>query len=151
MVGPRRLVASTRGDHYPPSAARPDLDAHRLVGDLRDRLAQDPRLGPLLGVMPTPSRNAATVRHVDPLTGDLVRFVAEALGGRPDGGVAGLGRRLGRHIVDGDDYDLFGHHVLTGALDHRVGPDRLLTFAVMLSDLRRAVLAPGNAKSRRTL
>jgi hypothetical protein len=124
-----------------------DADARRIARDVRDRLADDPRLAPLLGAAPRPG-SAVIGPTVDPLTIELARFIAGALSGCDVLADTGLARWLRGRLDLDDDYDRFAHHLLAAVLDHRIGPDRLLLVGAGVGALRRGVLGAKASRGR---
>lgn len=139
MAGVASPTRTGAAGSRPASFAPADADVRRIARDVRDRLAGDPRLGPLLGAAPRPG-NVVTDRTVDPLTIELARFIAGALARCDVLADAGIARWLRGRLDLDDDYDRFAHHLLTAVLDHRIGPDRLLLVGAGVAALRRGVL-----------
>ena len=136
MVSPTRTQAAGSS---PARFAPADVDVRRIAHDVRDRLADDPRLGPLLEVAPR-AASAVTGRTVDPLTIELARFIAAALARSDVLAVTGLACWLRGRLELDDDYDRFAHHLLTAVVDHHLGPDRLLLVGAGVAAVRRGML-----------
>jgi hypothetical protein len=102
-----------------------------MTADILDRLGGDGELAPALGLA-SPLDDGALGRAVRSL-------LAQALAGRRrDAG--GMVTYLRDCSLDRDSYDGFGHHILSSALAHHVGPDGLMRIGAALTDLRLHVI-----------
>lgn len=120
-----------------------DIDVAVMVADVCERLCGDARLGSLLGLPLDPAQaEPACARQLAALASALCRMVNAALARRPQRDTISLVSHLRARVVEPEDYDRFGHHVLAGALAHRIGPDGLLLIGTVLSGVRSATL-PG--------
>jgi hypothetical protein len=117
-----------------------------LVTDIRDRMCADPDLGPSLG-LPLPAEYGRPPIGLEAFTRELTEFVVYALAERGVPGAHGMVRYLRQCFIDPETFDRFGHHVLTGALAQRVGPDGLLLLGAVLADIRHTALQASRDRS----
>ncbi|WP_173085028.1 hypothetical protein [Phytohabitans rumicis] len=102
-----------------------EIDVDRLVAHACRLVRDDPLL-----------LHRFEPRRPDALAAELGRFVSETLarhGVRAAARFAGYVRRC---RLSPEDYDRFGHYLLTAALVCRVGPERLVLIGAALTTLR---------------
>jgi hypothetical protein len=75
-------------------------------------------------------------------TAQLAWLLGEVLIGERDAAPPSFVRYLRQFRLTGEDYDRLAHYLLTGVLDHRIGPGALLRVGTALTDIRDAVLRP---------
>jgi hypothetical protein len=117
---------------------RPDPRIGALVAEICDRMSADSQLGPLLGLAP-PDDHPPDSRGTGALAIELTQLITQALARKGRRAASGVPRYMRHYLTEPDDFDRFGHHVLTGALVHRVGPDGLLFIGAVLADIQQTI------------